>query len=202
MIHTSLDIGDAVYPSGRRKHDSDIRKGGKPWGVVIGKPRSNIYTVMWSHGRSHSNHMRQTLVKKGDLESYPRFSRWYDGTVCHNSVTNAWYSNRIRMSDDFSTPMQRKPRLYDEVSMGLSVEDFFKKVDKIDREKLPFTVFEDYFTRPMKSEHARFNDWWSTWCNRPKSYRKPKLKVDVFNPFKEHRTQLDSFLSKHSRRRR
>lgn len=201
MKHTNLEIGDAVYPAGRRKDDSGIRKGGKPWGIVVGiSAKRHIYTVMWNHGRSYSKHMRQTLVKKDDLESYPRFSRWYDGKVCRNTTTNAWYSNRISIRDDFSTPMQRRPGIYDEVPLGLPVEDFFGKINNIDRLEMMrdssarkalahrtvklstcvSAVLEKYFPRP-----------------EPKKERK-----DFSNPFKEHRAQLDSFLSKHSRRRR
>ena len=200
MKHTNLEIGDAVYPSGRRRDDSDIRKGGKPWGIVVGiSAKRHIYTVMWNHGRSYSKHMRQTLVKKEDLESYPRFSRWYDGKVCHNTMTNAWYSNRISIRDDFSTPMQRRSGTYDEVELGLPVEDFFRKIDHIDFERM-----RSHWPRPTPAHRmvklstaigAVLKDYFP----RPEPKKEWK---DFSNPFKEHRAQLDSFLSKHSRRKR
>ena len=201
MKHTSLEIGDAVYPSGRRKHDSDIRKGGKPWGIVLGiSAKRHIYTVMWNHGRSYSKHMRQTLVKKEDLESYPRFSRWCDGKVCRNTMTNAWYSNGISIRDDFSTPMQRRPGTYDEVELGLPIKEFFGKINNIDRLemmrsfrlRLTLAHRKPPWSPPLVS--TIFEEF-----PRPEPMKEWK---DFSNPFKEHRAQLDSFLSKHSRRRR
>ena len=209
MKHTSLEVGDAVYPAGRRRDDSDIRKGGKPWGIVVGVGaniykgrhpykyyKRDTYTVMWNHGRSHSKHMRHTLVKKEDLESYPRFSRWYDGTVCRNTVTNAWYSNRINIRDDFSTPMQRRPGIYDEVELGLSMKDFFVKIDNIDQ-------WRTNFIRPLTSLRKQPSQALVSLIGEEFPRPEPmKEWRDFSNPFKEHRAQLDSFLSKHSRRKR
>ena len=205
MKHSELEVGDAVFPARSRKNDLDIKKGEKPWGIVVGKPRSNIYTVMWNHGRSYSNHMRVTLVKKNDLESHPRFTRWCNGQICANSSTNVWYSDRISMRDDFSTPMQRRPGRYDEVETGLSIEKFFKEISKIDNNADRF--------RGFPTELSMVRDWYKEEYEwkvdifdqlRIRKHESPALpkEIDPFNPFKEQRSKLDQFLSEHSRRRR